>query len=805
VPAPRPDGRGRRTVVSPPPWLRHPLVPYRYILAVTLAVAMAAWLLRERTTRTYRFHGASASAAAVRSLLDAHGWTEAVPSEQAPASLLWTDGISARRLRGGSSRWLGDRISAIPDLPDISDPSEFCAVLGGAVGVGASRPGGDGSGIGGGGDGGGVGAWGCLALPAQTAALELLLPAKSAKSAGEPGWRTLGGGSAGLGGVSSRPPGVWLPPGLRWLGHAWRALSPRALHPRPPSERGRAGWVQLGSEGTRPKGAALPTVWLVREARIIRDGSTLRESYDRAWEVRSLADLQALPAAATTTTPTAATAVKLLATPAVSNPLFLTCRDGLGVGLCEDGLGGGLDGGLGGGGLGGAFVVRLFVLLPGLSPLRAYTHAVALALVSMDTGNVDTRVDTEAADTGDSDTGVETGKVWNAGCVATQAVASVTPVVAWHLATAQRLPAGSSALMLSRGWARVAVTDLELSNLQLGNATHKGSCPECASALQDVAARAAVALCHEGTLRDLRAQSKRTHGRSGEWGAAPTSKSRGGYGSGIGELGAHFQLLQLDVALSEHPLEPGGDRGVIRANVLAASLRPDWGHSDMSEYSRTFGGPTGKPNSDGRVRWKSPVLETTGLSRYEELVLSDTLNLTGAALHPKQRLLRSELLAGLRRTFSVPKPREGRAISYGNKNKKRTTKTSRSGDTGAKADAGTAQRLAGCEFALPPERRPRSATPGAAATAGKLGNNQDSPGVRTPLELNPCISASELAALAHLETEFHWRHGFRSLDVATAKLSLRREGRATAADWPPTRLDELLERFRLRWANGKLH
>ena len=200
----------------------------------------------------------------------------------------------------------------------------------------------------------------------------------------------------------------------------------------------------------------------------------------------------------------------------------------------------------------------------------------------------------------------------------------------------------------------------------------------------------------------------------------------------------------------------------------------------------------------------------------EEALVSDTLNLTGAAHHPTQRRLRHELHAGLRRAFAVgrasARPPMGRSNGRGARastlehsgtgSRRGVRHEPRARATAREPDART-NELSGCMYALPRDRRTlrAAATDPTRPTAGAAARPDGA-----DLEGGPCLAPEEVAALADLETEHNWRHGFQPLDLAEQVRSID-DGGARGngeAPLPRARIDALFAAYSRQWAPGEL-
>lgn len=535
------------------------------------------------------------------------------------------------------------------------------------------------------------------------------------------------------------------------------------------------------------------------------------------------------------------------------------------------------------------FALRVFVLLPGLSPLRAYVHGAALALTPADwdftsrpmaamaaaaekgEGAAKMAAQSKAAPareaagvantTAQADAGSQRPWAQQTSMVTTeqerreheaQAAAEVarafslahlripgctpargsagnaarclSPRVAWHLAgggSAARACAASAAdreaaaaglpctfkpelinqartapkggarptlqqLDLERllaGGARAAITSLELSNLGIGSLG--GAAGPVRAAVKRAASQFIVQLWREAMSSEA----------SGHSAAAADSVRHAAEGARAGarrlakgaSLGLDFQLLSLDLVIRADGAS---------AHALSGSLEPRWATEAADEDHDAFGGSSGERAAPGGQAAAGVA------ARFEDVLLGDLLNLTGAALHPTQRRLRHDLLQGLRRAFAV-RPLPSRVQASTSRSAARRRAAAARGLRGSpKVPPGRhdmpvphqpiAPELtpeARCKYALPARRQPRSAAQAASQ-----------PPPPPPLEGGPCIDIEELAALAHLETEHNWRHGFQRLDVAERMHALEEAGERL----PRARMDALLAEYSSRWAQEEL-
>lgn len=684
---PRPNPRPPRRR-----WLRQPLVPYQYILGISVAVGICAYALRRPESRTFRVRGEPPSADALRRALGASAWRESELADGA-ASLLWTDSHTACQLpRSAARSRLGERVNSIAGLPDLDDPLAFCATM---------REG------------------GCFSLPADAAALEAAL-------------RRLG------------PPPPWV--------RAWRAIRAGARRLARPWHPGAA---EAASARDASASASASGYLVLSEPNASAEAHSAAPPPRRAWLVRERRDLRLLPPG-----------VGLVAfAPAEAFAARAPRRDGArprGANRHAQPLLR-LPGGA-------PLVVRVFVLLPGLSPLRAYVHGGALALAPSDwafrarpaqpaaaaaaaagagAGEASGAAPARAEGTNSTDEaraevaaafahagllGCESGSGGGNGRKQRHGQAHrlcLPPRVAWALHgdsgtfARQAGPTPTRALggaeLLERS-ALAAVTSLELRGLGLGSLAGSGG--PAHAALKRAAARAAVQLWREALASPATAGGPRA--------------------AAAGRLSPEFQLLSLDLALRADGAQ---------AYALAGSLDPLF------------------PRGGGQL-----------VARAEEAFVGDALNLTGAALHPTQRATRLELSRSLHRSLAVRRPpaRQQAHAAQGQRGRDTRMRRGPRDEQAALryAPAGLPPHpLAGCNFALPARRRRAGDTAQPASLA--------------QLEGGPCLQADEVAALAQLETEHNWRHGFQRVDVAEAMAALDAQGDAL----PRGRMDALLAEY----------
>ena len=193
-----------------------------------------------------------------------------------------------------------------------------------------------------------------------------------------------------------------------------------------------------------------------------------------------------------------------------------------------------------------------------------------------------------------------------------------------------------------------------------------------------------------------------------------------------------------------------------------------------------------------------PAWHTDAMRR----VASDTLNLTGATLHPRRKTLFTDMRSQLQRAVSA---RRRTKRGGGGPPTRRPGNKGSGGRGGGGSRKRHAERDKERDMATPPKMRPLGQPPPAPAGfySRWFGSRDDSPPAPPPCKLalpvarqegepELCLSPSDVDALAQADTEFLWRAGFRRI-IPGQDEDVRDAVR------PPLRLDTLLARYYSRW------